>query len=71
VSPDDHTREPGRLWVPEEMARDLLNNFTDDQLRQMGQDPDELRRMVEKALPVWPPTCQGSVDGLMYDARPE
>jgi hypothetical protein len=70
MSPGDHTREYGRLYVPAEMARDLLNNFSDDELRAMGQDPDELRRMVEKpALPAGPPTCQGSVD--TYDAPPE
>lgn len=53
----DGARKHGRLYVPAEMARDLLNNFTDDELRAMGQDPDELRRMVEKAgLADEPPT---------------
>jgi len=32
-----------------QIVRDILATFTDDHLRAVGTDPDELRRMVEQA----------------------
>jgi hypothetical protein len=41
--------DAGRIYVKAELARDFLAAFSDDQLRSMGQNPDELRRLVREA----------------------
>jgi hypothetical protein len=41
--------DAGRQYRRAEIARDALDTFTDEQLRDMGSDPDDLRRRVREA----------------------
>jgi len=43
------SEDPARQYRRAEIARDALSAFTDEQLREMGGDPDELRRRVREA----------------------
>jgi hypothetical protein len=43
------SEDAGREYRRAEIARDALSAFTDEQLRGMGGDPDDLRRRVRDA----------------------